>query len=296
MQDFILLFLNGGEAHTIAQLHSFLLGDSDFEGRGARDRSRSLRNSLTRAIRGLAKAGKIKQNASGEWIVPGAREERERSKREERALIAYHEAGHAVISLAKNVPVEIATIKAKRIYAGMVMHPVEPRALGLVYSHRRVKHGRGWGYKFNEHANLTDVDAFGNPVTSSPSRRDRHAHIVISMAGGMAEAEYLKDGSRWDDRPGTRGDERNITNDQRKLGLEARKPDEYEAECKALLVKYWPMVEAVANRLLKEETIGGGEIYSLCERIARNVVRRQHLKGRCRRYADGSAIEDGENA
>jgi hypothetical protein len=277
MQDFILLFLGGGEAHAVGELHSFLFDLPAFEGRGAKNHSRSLRNSLTRAIRALAEAGKIKQNASGEWIVPGAREEREKSEHEERALIAYHEAGHAVISLAKNVPVEIATIKAKGTYAGIVIHPTKPRALGLVYSHRRVKRGRGWGYKFNEYANLTDTDAFGNAVTSSPSKRDHHAHIVICMAGGMAEAEYLKDGSRWDDRQGTRGDERNISNDRRKLGLEARKPDEYEAECKALIVKYWPMVEAVANRLLKEETIGGGEIYSLCERIARNVVRRQHL-------------------
>jgi hypothetical protein len=53
--------------------------------------------------------------------------------------------------------------------------------------------------------------------------------------------------------------------------------DEYVAECKTLVTKHWPMIEAVANRLLKEEVIGGSEVYTICERVARHVVRRQHL-------------------
>ena len=157
-------------------------------------------------------------------------------------------------------------------------HPSKPRALGLVYSHRRVRRGRGYSYKFTEHTKLDNTDAFGNPVSPNPTEQDHHAHIVISIAGGMAETEYLKDGRKWNEPPGTSGDQGHIKSDRRKLGENARKPEEYEAECRALVTKHWPMIEAVANRLLKERTIGGNEIYELCERIARNVVRRQHLK------------------
>ena len=278
MQNHVLLWLGDGTACTIADMHRSLLHDLDFEGRGAKNHSRSLRNSLARAIRGLAKAGKIKQTPGGAWWIPGAAKELEKGRREELSSTAYHEAGHAVVSLAKGVPVELATIKPKGQYAGFVSHGRKPRELGLVYSHRRVRRGRGYSYKFTEHARLADVNAFGNPVSPSPTGRDYHAHIVISMAGGMAETEYLKDGRKWNEPPGTSGDRNHIKDDRRRLGENARKPEEYEAECKALVTKHWPMIEAVANRLLKEETVGGSEILELCERIARNVVRRQHLR------------------
>ena len=178
----------------------------------------------------------------------------------------------------RGIPVELATIIRKGKTTGHVRHPREPRALGLVYSHRRVKRGRGYSYKFTEHAKFADVDAFGNPVSSSPTEGDHHAHIVISIAGGMAENEYLINGLRWNALEGTKGDQDHVRAYRRKLGENARTPEEYEAECSALVTKYWPMIEAVANRLLREKTIGGSEIYELCERIARNVVRRQHLK------------------
>jgi hypothetical protein len=38
------------------------------------------------------------------------------------------------------------------------------------------------------------------------------------------------------------------------------------------------MIEAVAAKLLNEETLSGNDIYDICWRTARNVVRRQHLK------------------
>ena len=124
------------------------------------------------------------------------------------------------------------------------------------------------------------MDAFGNPVSPSPTGRDYHAHIVISIAGGMAETEYRKgeDVRKWNELEGTRVDQSHIKDYRRKLGDNARKPEEYEVECKALVTKHWPMIVAVANRLLKEQTVGGSEILELCERIARNVVRRQHLR------------------
>ena len=284
MQDHVLLWLGDGSTFTIAGLHSSLLNDPDFEGRGAKNHSRSLRNSLARAIRGLAKAGKIQQTPAGEWWIPGAAKELEKDRREALSSTAYHEAGHAVVSLAKGIPVELATIKPKGRYGGFVSHPRRPRELGLVYSHRRVRRGRGYSYKFIEHAKLADVDAFGNPVSPSPTGRDYHADIVICIAGGMAETEYRKgkDVRKWNELEGTHVDQSHIKDYRRKLGDNARKLEEYETECKALVTKHWPMIVAVANRLLNEETVGGSEILELCERIARNVVRRQHLKGKRR--------------
>ena len=122
--------------------------------------------------------------------------------------------------------------------------------------------------------------AFGNPVSPTPDKRDHHASIVISMAGGMAEIEYSKgeDVRKWNELAGTRTDQSHIKDYRRKLGENARKPEEYESECRELVARHWALIEAVANRLLKEETVGGTEILELCERIARNVVRRQHLK------------------
>jgi hypothetical protein len=237
---------------------------------------RSIRMSVGRALRQLEAAGQIKRDKDGNWYPAKNWKGRDDARRE-RALLAYHEAGHAVVSLAKGIPVEIVTIKGKRAYAGMVRHPHEPRALGGVYSLRLVKHGKGRRYRFDDIADFPGVDAFGNPVQPNPPTRNYHDHIVVSMAGGMAEAKYLKDGSRWDDREGVSSDVRHIAADRRRLGRDARSHDEYAAECKALITKHWPMIEAVANRLLKEEIIGGSEVYLICERVARHVVRRQHL-------------------
>ena len=83
MQDYVLLWLGDGATCTIADIHSSLLDHWEFEGCGAKNHSRSLRNSLARAIRGLAKAGKIQQTPAGEWWIPGAAKELEKERREE---------------------------------------------------------------------------------------------------------------------------------------------------------------------------------------------------------------------
>jgi hypothetical protein len=121
---------------------------------------RSIRMSMGRALRQLEAVGQIKRDKDGNWYPAKNWVGRDDAKRE-RALLAYHEAGHAVISLAKGIPVEIVTIKGKRTYAGMVRHPHGPRALGGVYSLRLVKHGRGRRYRFDDIADFPDVDAFG---------------------------------------------------------------------------------------------------------------------------------------
>jgi hypothetical protein len=124
---------------------------------------------------------------------------------------------------------------------------------------------------------MSKQDAFGNPV--SKRNTDWHADIVMSIAGGMAEAEFLKDGPT-----GLQllsgGDKRCVAFARRKLGDKARSIEEYEAECQKLIKQHWPMIEAVAAKLLKEETLSGQGVYDICWRTSRNVVRRQHLKGK----------------
>ena len=78
---------------------------------------------------------------------------------------------------------------------------------------------------------------------------------------------------------------RGTSTDQNNQGISAQawrecsaSPKSTKPDCGALVAKHWPMIVAVANRLLKEQTVGGSEILELCERVARNVVRRQHLK------------------
>ena len=70
--------LNKYRPSTIAALHTGLLKRIERPDNywfvphgGSANRSRSLRNSMTRAIRALAKAGKISRNAVGEWSTGG---------------------------------------------------------------------------------------------------------------------------------------------------------------------------------------------------------------------------------
>ena len=125
--------------------------------------------------------------------------------------------------------------------------------------------------------------------TKGPSAKpaqayDWHADAVMTIAGGMAEAEFLKDGCTWRKLEGTRSDRRIVALARRKLGDQARSIAEYEAECERLIKQHWPLIEAVAAKLLKEETLSGNDVYDICWRTARNVVRRQHLKASVRRF------------
>jgi hypothetical protein len=218
-------------------------------------RRRSVRMSMGRALRQLEAAGQIKRDKAGNSYPSRDWRGRDDAERE-RIRTAYHEAGHAVIGLALKKPVAFVTIKPKGASAGHVSHAPVHHGLGEVYA-------RG-SYR-KPIADASKQDAFGNPVSMAP--RDWHADAVVDIAGGMAEAEFRKDGRSWREVEGTEADRRNLALARRKLGDKARSIEEYEAECKQL-----------AGRLLKEETLSGSDVYSICSRAARNVVRRQHLK------------------
>jgi hypothetical protein len=178
-----------------------------------------------------------------------------------RSKIAYHEAGHAVVGLALKLPVAFVTIRTKHDCGSVSLAP-NNYGVGTVRQ-------RGSDRLL---ADLSKVDAFGNPVAPEPNR-DPHAGIVMSLAGGMAEAEFVQKGE-WRDYC-SRGDIECIRFDLRELGRDGRGIDEYAGECEVLVKKHWGKIELVARKLLKEQTLSGVEVYDICFRHAQNMVRRR---------------------
>jgi hypothetical protein len=242
-------------------------GELDFNVWNTPERRRSTRISMGRALRQLEAAGEIKRNKSGEWYPAKDWTARDNAERERRC-IAYHEAGHAVIGLALKMPIAFVTIKQRAYSGGHVSQAPVHHSIGFVYAR---------GSYSEPIADMCKQDAFGNPV--SERNDDWHADAVMSIAGGMAEAEFVKDDFLWRELASS-GDMSSIAFARRKLGDKARSVAEYEAECAKLIKQHWPMIEAVAAKLLDEETLSGADVYSICWRVSRNVVRRQHLKGK----------------
>jgi hypothetical protein len=231
-------------------------------------RRRSIRMSMGRALRQLEAAGQIKRDDEGEWYPAKDWTGRDHAK-SERLRVAHHEAGHAVIGLALKLPIAFVTIKRRAHSLGHVSRAPVHHGVGEVYA-------RG-NYR-KPIADLSKQDAFGNPVTGPND--NHHADIVMTIAGGMAEIEFLKAKKRWNEMQGTETDRRIVAHDRRKLGDKAPSIAEYEAECAKLIKQHWPMIEAVAAKLIEEETLSGHDVYSICWRTSRNVVRRQHLRGK----------------
>jgi hypothetical protein len=236
-----------------------------FEAWNTPARRRSARMSMDRALRQLEAAGQIKRDKAGNWHPSKDWTGRDLAKRE-LAELAYHEAGHVVIGLALKLPMAFVTIKPRAWAPGHVSQAPTHRSLGEIYP-------RG-SYR-KPIAHTSELDAFGNTI--SPPARDWHAQAVTDIAGGMAEAEFRKDGSNWRELA-SESDKRNLAFARRELGDKARSVEEYEAECERLIKQHWPLIEGVAAKLLKEETLSGNDVYDICWRAARNGVRRQHLK------------------
>src|SRR5262249_38351197 len=242
--------------------------ESEFDDWNTAARRRSVRMSMGRALRQLEAAGQIKRDKAGEWCPAKDWEARDNAERQ-RSSTAYHEAGHAVIGLALKLPIAFVTIKPTRGTLGHVNEAPTHHTIGPVYprgQYRKPIIAEG------------DLDAFGNSVPEH--NKDWHAETVMSIAGGMAQCEFLKDGRTWRELQGTATDRRLVAFARRKLGDKAGSIEEYEAECEKLIKQHWPMIEAVAAKLLKEETLSGSDVYAICWRTARNVVRQQHLKNR----------------
>jgi hypothetical protein len=90
----------------------------------------AVRMSMDRALRQLKAAGHIKRDEDGNWYPIKDWTARDEAQ-QERARLAHHEAGHAVIGLALKQPVGFATIKARN-GGGLVADAPFHRAVGAV--------------------------------------------------------------------------------------------------------------------------------------------------------------------
>ncbi len=272
-----------GELHSTdravstAQLNQLLASERDgTPGRKRRpkDRARSLRNSLTRALRTLERAGEIKRDTLGNWTPTRPNPARVKIE-SERVATAYHEAGHAVIGRARRLPIALATINPRGRKAGYVTG-ITDRAEPI---------GEVWRWdaeaeKIHRTKHAAHLDAYGNavPPREPPTVERCEAEILMCIAGPLADALHTHgDASRWREEASS-SDMANARLWRERLGEKAREWPDYERETAKLVRKFWSMIEAVAKALLKRDFVSGYDIDTICTRVARGDVRRQHLK------------------
>ena len=135
------------------------------------------------------------------------------------------------------------------------------------------------GYVVKDYRIIVDdlkSDAFGNPVRKREiTDAHYHAEIRCDIGGPMAEAHLAGDYAKWRTYASS-GDMSSARWHRRQLGIRAKDWAEYEADTYALVRKHWDMIEAVAARLLQDETISGSDVDDICVRIARRNIRRKH--------------------
>ena len=261
------------EGRTVADMHRQYLMEEHQGGKrsGAKDHARAVRHSMTRALRRLEKLGKIRRDGDVWRSIEAIETDRvtEAALKKKLQETAYHEAGHAVIGLAGQLPIGLATIVPKASSLGHVTGLAEStEPVGPVFR----RGSRSWKQaNTDEEASL---DPFGNPVRRRVRTAAEHAaEVVMCIAGPMAQAEMQGDYTRWRDHA-SNSDMEIARRHRRELSDEAKSWEEYEQEALRLVRKYWAMIEAVAARLLKVNTLSGYDIEAICRR----VVRRQHLK------------------
>lgn len=178
---------------------------------------------------------------------------------------AYHEAGHAVIGLAVQLPIAYAC----SVPNGRHHVPHVNRAHGSTWTIGRGYKLIGDRYKPTVRPKAAELDAFGNqPKTIERTPDEHRAEIIMSLAGPMADARHLGDITKWRDEA-SNSDMRIARFHRGELGDAAKPWEEYERDTVALVDKYWPMVEAVAARLMQVEWISGSEVDDICGRVAR---------------------------
>jgi hypothetical protein len=199
---------------------------------------------------------------------------------------AVHEAGHAVIGLARQLPIALAvSVPSGRAQTGYVSSAHE-----TTYRVGRAYRLIGGQYKATMTPKAAQLDAFGNPPRKIEQTPEEHrAEILVCFAGPMAEAK-LRNQEDW--RSLASGSDMRIAQHHRgELGEAARPWEEYEREAAALVDKFWPMIEAVAARLMKVEYLRGSEVDDICGRVARQQ-RFNKLRNR-RRTVSGNTKPPG---
>jgi hypothetical protein len=273
-------------ADKLRRLHLWEIWDPDsdpeFEVWNTAERRRSVRMSMGRALRRLEAAGEIKRDENGNWYPSGDWAGRDDAERE-RTRTAYHEAAHAVIGLQGQLPLTVVHVNPKDEGGGAMWHHHGPGELGASY--QKV----GSKYQLFD---WSGVDAFGNKVKRVVlTDEQRHAHVRCSLAGGIAEAILRDEPGEWK-KFASSTDMRNARYQREKLGRSAKSWEIYTDETRALVRKYWAMIEAVAKALKEKGYLHAQQVENICNRLtrrqrvkravehrpARNVVRRQPLK------------------
>lgn len=267
-------------AMSTAELHAEFMSEDYGEPkrRKTKDRARSVRNSLARALRQLEAAATIlRDDINHQWSLTQPPPDYER------IATAYHEAGHAVVGLALQLPISFATMRqgkrnayvtglTDRLSVGEIYKSVPGKPIKLRDFPGRIFRTT----KYKKVADLTGVDAFGNKLKPRKiSEAEHHAEIVMCIAGGMTEAIHMGDDpSTWRKlASGASGDMGVAGRHRVALGDKAKSYDAYEADALMLVKKFWPMIEAVAAELQKRNFLSAYDMDLICRR----VVRRQHL-------------------
>jgi hypothetical protein len=184
---------------------------------------------------------------------------------DKRLNTAYHEAGHAVIGLPVQLPVAYAcSVPNGRHRVGHVtMEYSSTRRIGPGY--RLI----GDRYKRTVGPKTAELDAFGNAPREIERTAEQHrGEVIMCLAGPMAEAKLRNDGFDW--RAVASDSDKSIARYHHgKLGSAAPPWTEYEQEAATLVDRHWPMIEAVASRLMKVDWISGSEVDDICGRVAR---------------------------
>jgi hypothetical protein len=272
VQEWVMLHLEVcPESGTIGEMAYHFCAENEIK----RSNQRSARHSLTRALRNLEKAGLIRRMCVPRQNTFLLTKPPKPEADEHRLHTSYHESGHAVIARARQLPISVVTAVPKGRVGGYVAPVHEPRSVG--HGYRYDKRRQQWLKTTND----PELDWAGNklPPRREVSQHEHESEVLMCIAGGMADAMHSapKDPEAWRrwEREASGSDIR-IARDHRGQIESPKTWEEYAAQTHELLLRFWPMVEAIANALMKRDFLTAGDVDKICTGVVRRQPRTFH--------------------